>query len=191
MSAALVPASFVAYRPLFQLFGRVYRVETPSGELLLEVRMKRFRLREEIVACADAARTQPRLRIQARSIFDFGATYDVTDATTGERLGAWRRKGMASLLRDTWVLLDPRDREIGLVEEDSMGLALVRRLLFNLIPQSFTCTVGGRPAGAVQQRFNLLRLTYDVRLDPTVVDPRLAQALAILLLIIEGRQDGG
>lgn len=188
MTTALTLPSFVAYRPLLQLFGRVYRLETEGGALLLEVRMKLFRLREEIVAYADEARTDARLRIQARSVFDFGATYDVTDGRSGERLGAWRRKGMASLLRDTWVLLDRDDREIGTVTEDSMALALVRRFLLNLVPQSFTCTVGGQPAGEVRQRFHLLRLTYDVRLDPTRIDPRLAQALAILLLAIEGRQ---
>lgn len=188
MTTALTTAGFVAFRPMFQLMGRIYRLESQGGELQLEVRMKAFRLREEIVGFADAARTDARLRIKARQIFDFGATYDVTDARTGERLGAWRRKGLASILRDTWILLDPADQEIGTVEEDSMGLALIRRLLLNIIPQSFTCTVRGKPAGTLAQRFNLFRLTYDVRLDPTVVDPRLQQALAILLLAIEGRQ---
>jgi len=191
MTTALTPSGFVAYRPILQFFGRVFRLETEGGELLLEVRMKLFRLREEIVAYADTARTDPRLRIQARSVLDFGATYDVTDAVTGERLGAWRRKGLASILRDTWVLLDTADQEVGTVEEDSLGLALIRRFLLNLIPQSFTCTVQGRPAGRIQQRFNLFRLTYEVRLDPSEVDRRMAQALAVLLLAIEGRQGGG
>lgn len=188
MTTALVPAGFVAYRPILSLLGRVYRLETTSGALMLEVRMAMFKLREEIVAYADEGRTDARLRIKARSVFDFGATYDVTDATTGERLGAWRRQGLKSILRDTWVLLDPSDREIGKVEEDSVALALVRRFLLNLIPQSFHCTVDGKPAGVVAQRFHLLRLCYDVKLDPNVIDPRLAQALAILLLAIEGRQ---
>lgn len=188
MSTALTTAGFVAYRPMLQFFGRLFRLEAPGGALLLEVKMKAFRLREEIVGYADAGRTDARLRIKARQVFDFGATYDVTDATTGERLGAWRRKGLASILRDTWVLLDTQDQEVGLLEEDNMALALVRRFLANIVPQSFTCTVNGAPAGGIHQRFNLFRLTYDVRLDPTLVDTRLAQALAILLLAIEGRQ---
>lgn len=188
MTTALASAGFVAYRPLLQFFGRVYRLETEGGQLLLEVRMKMFKLREEIVGYGDAGASQPLLRLKARSVFDFGATYDVTDGATGERLGAWRRKGMASLLRDTWVQLDASDREIGQVVEDSVALALVRRFLLNLIPQGYTATVNGRPAGHVQQRFNLFRLTYDVKLDPSAVEPRMAQALAVLLLAIEGRQ---
>ena len=188
MSTSLVPAHFIAYRPILQFFGRVYRLETEGGQLLLEVRMKMFKLREEITGYGDSGTSDARLRIKARSIFDFGATYDVTDARTGERLGAWRRKGMASLLRDTWVLVDMSDQEIGEVVEDSIALALVRRLLLNLVPQGFTATVQGRPAGHVQQRFNLFRLTYDVKLDPTLIDPRMAQAIAVLLLAIEGRQ---
>lgn len=188
MTDALLPTSFVAYRPILQFLGRVYRLETESGALLLEVRMKLFRLREELVGFGDAARTDARLTIKARSVFDFGATYDVTDAHTGERVGAWRRKGLESMFRDTWVLLDRSDQQVGQLEEDSMALALFRRLLFNLLPQRFTCTVGGRPAGFIQQRFNLFRLHYEVRLDGAAVDPRLAQAIAVLLLAIEGRQ---
>jgi hypothetical protein len=188
MSTALTPSTFVAYRPLLQLSGRVYRLETQGGELLLEVKMKAFRLKEAIVGYADSGRSDARLRIQARSILDFGATYDVVDARTGERLGAWRRKGLKSILRDTWTLLDSGDREIGELTEDSMLLALIRRFLLNLIPQTFSCTVNGSPAGDIRQRFHLFRLTYDVRLDPDKVEPRLAQAIAVLLLAIEGRQ---
>lgn len=188
MTTALTLSHFVAYRPMFQLLGRVYRLETPSGQLLLEVRMKLFKLREEITGFADEARNDARIRIKARNVFDFGATYDVTDATTGERLGAWRRKGMASILRDTWILLDPNDQEVGQLVEDNMALALVRRFLLNIIPQSFSFTAGGTPGGNISQRFNLFRLTYDVRLDPSRVDGRLAQAIAVLLLAIEGRQ---
>lgn len=188
MTDALMTASFVAYRPMLQFFGRNYRLETEGGQLLLEVRMKMFKLREEITGFGDAGTSEPRLRIKARSILDFGATYDVTDAQSGERLGAWRRKGMASILRDTWTLLDASDQEIGTVVEDSMAFALIRRFLLNILPQGFTATVNGGPAGHIQQRFHLLRLTYDVKLDPTKIEPRLAQALAVLLLAIEGRQ---
>ena len=50
MTTALTTTSFVAYRPIFQFLGRIYRLETPSGQLLLEVRMKLFKLREAITA---------------------------------------------------------------------------------------------------------------------------------------------
>lgn len=190
MSTALVqiPPSFVAYRPIFSFLGRTMRLESPSSQLVLFVRMKLFKLREELTGYADEAQSRPVIRIKARSVFDFGATYDVTDSTTGQRVGAWRRQGMKSILRDTWTLLDAEDREVGQLQEDSMALALIRRFLLNLIPQSFTFSTNGKPVGTVKQRFNLLRLTYEVKLGPEAMDARLAAAIAVLLMAIEGRQ---
>ncbi|NIA15532.1 MAG: hypothetical protein GWP08_15830 [Nitrospiraceae bacterium] len=51
------------------------------------------------------------LCIQARSILDFSAAYDVVDSTTGEKAGALKRKGLKSILRDAWIIMDADDRE--------------------------------------------------------------------------------
>ena len=128
------------------------------------------------------------LRIRARSILDFSATYDVVDANSGEKVGALRRQGLKSLLRDSWLILGANDEEIGKIEEDSGFLAIVRRFLLAIIPQSFHVTVGGQPAGVIHQRFNLFRLVYDVDFSKGGLDPRLGVASTVLLLAIEGRQ---
>ena len=179
------PRRFVAQRALFNFFGATFRIFV-EGRLGFFVRQKAFRLKEEIIVHADLAQREPRLRIQARNILDIGATYDVSDTRTGERVGSLRRRGIRSLVRDTWDILGPGDAVVGTVREERGMLAILSRLI-PLIPQSFVWQIGDVVQGTLRQRFHLFRLVYDVDLRATH-DPRLGLAMAVLLLAIERRQ---
>jgi hypothetical protein len=130
--------------------------------------------------------------IKARQIIDFSAAYDVIDSATGAKVGVLRRKGWRSLLRDEWEVLDAQDQPIGLMFEDSMGLALLRRfILGSLLPQNYDLTVNSVRAADLKQRFNLFRYELDLDLSGNTarqLDPRLALAAAILLAAVEGKQ---
>jgi hypothetical protein len=81
---------------------------------------------------------------------------------------------------------------MGLIEEDSMALAILRRFLTSLVPQRYHFTIDGRIVGTFQQQFNpfLYRANMDLSHDTSrQLDRRLALAGGILLLAIEGRQD--
>jgi hypothetical protein len=126
-------------------------------------------------------------------MLDFGMTYDVVDQTEGHKVGALRRKGMASILRDEWHVLDTQDRQIGTIREDSMGMALLRRFLSNLIPQTFHCEIQGHPAMVFHQRFNpfVAKIDLDFTQDTQgLLDRRLGIAAGVLLSAVEGRQRG-
>jgi len=132
------------------------------------------------------------LVIKAREILDFGATYDVVDSETGENVGALRRKALKSFLRDTWLILDRDEREIGLVQEDNMVLALIRRFLLSIVPQSFSGTVNGQPVFVFHRHFNIFVLRMDLDFTPdhhNLLDRRMGIAVAVLVSAIEGRQD--
>ena len=103
-------------------------------------------------------------------------------------MGACQRKGLRSLFRDEWSLLDADGAEIGNVKEDSLMMALLRRFLFKtLFPQTFVMHDNvGKRLGQIKQRFNPFQLSYDVEFDG--IDPRLGVATTVLLLAIEGRQ---
>jgi hypothetical protein len=108
------------------------------------------------------------------------------------KVGALRRKGLKSILKDEWIILDAQDREIGLIAEDHWALALVRRFATNLVPQTFAVTLAGQPAGSIRQAFNpfILTLFIDFKADTANrLDRRLGLAAAVLLGSIEGRQD--
>ena len=184
------PSQYTVRRKILTLVGAQFHVRTEGERLIAFTQLKAFKLKEDIRVYADEQKRQELLSIQARQIIDFSASYDVQDSRTGEKVGALRRKGMKSILRDEWVVLDRGDQEIALIQEESMFVALLRRFI-NLIPQSFHVKVGDVIVGRIHQNFNpfVLKLSVDFGEDRgRQVDPRLGLAAAILLAAIEGRQ---
>jgi uncharacterized protein YxjI len=190
MNPAFQFNQYVLKRQVFALAGK-FRFYDPSGKLVLFSEQKMFKLREDIRVFSDETKTQEVLMIKARQIIDFSAAFDVVDSGTGQKIGALRRKGLASLLRDEWEILDTSDNVIGSLFEDSMGLALIRRFLSNLVPQNYDMTMGTERVADLKQNFN--PFTYQLNLDFSMdinkrLDRRLGIAAGILLAAIEGRQ---
>lgn len=182
---------YLLKRQVFALTGK-FRYYDPAGKLVLFSEQKMFKLREDIRVFSDESKSQEVLQIKARQIIDFSAAYDVIDSASGQKVGALRRKGFKSMLRDEWEVLDVNDQVIGLLFEDSMGLALLRRLLLgSLLPQNYDLTIGGQKVADLRQRFQLFRYELDVdfSMDPArTLDRRVGLAAGILLAAIEGRQ---
>ena len=177
-------------RKLFSFIHTGFTIFNAAEVPVLYGRKKGFKLKEDIRLYEDADLTREVMSIQARSMIDFSASYDVTDRS-GARLGVLRRKGLRSILRDEWEILGPTEQPIATVQEDSQLMALLRRFLSNLIPQSFHILSGSSPIGEISQNFNpfLLKLNLDFSLDTRKqLDRRLGIAAAALLGTIEGRQ---
>lgn len=182
---------YLVRRKVFTLAGGAFHIYDGEGRLVLYSKLKAFKLKEDLRLFTGEDMREELLAIHARRVLDISATYDVTDSRTGEKVGAIQRKGMRSLLRDEWLFLDPNDREVGVLREDSMGLALLRRFLTNLVPQRFDVEVTGQKVATVRQNFNpfVLKLTVDFSPDAAgLLDRRLGLAAVLLLSAIEGRQ---
>lgn len=186
---SLYSSRYVANKALFSFMGSAFRILGPEGNLRFYVKQKAFKLKEEITVFTDEKQSDAVLGIQARGIGDFGQTYDITDKKSGENLGALKREGLKSMLRDEWTLLGSDGQPRGKVMEDSGGLALLRRFL-PIIPQTFHVKVGDRQVGTIKQRFNPFQIVYDVDFEGAgeALDPRVGVAAVVLLLAIEGRQ---
>ncbi|MDQ1351509.1 MAG: hypothetical protein QG657_1813 [Acidobacteriota bacterium] len=183
---------YLVRRKFFSLVGAKFYIFNPDGQLIFFSKMKAFKLREDIRLYKDESMAQELLYIQARKIIDFSSAYDVIDSQTRQKVGALKRKGWKSILKDEWIIMDPQDIEIGNIKEDSTTLAILRRFLTNLIPQKYFVQINGTTVGTYKQNFNpfLLKLTADFSLDVnTQLDHRLGIAAAILLCAIEGRQN--
>jgi len=182
---------YLLKRQVFSLTGR-FRFYDPKENLVMFSEQKMFKLREDIRVFSDESKTEEVLSIQARQIIDFSAAYDVVDTESGEKVGTLRRKGWSSMLRDEWEVLDANDAQIGVLFEDSMGLAMLRRLLLgSLLPQNYDITLGGQRVADLRQNFHLFRyeLNVDFSMDTDkIFDPRLGIAAGILLAAIEGKQ---
>lgn len=193
MHGAFNESVYYSRKKFFKIFGGEIRIfKQDRSTLVAFAKQKAFKLKESLTIYADEGMRQPLLNVKARSIIDFGAAYDVSDAVTGEKLGALRRKGLKSILRDAWEILDANDQIIGKVEEDSIGMALLRRFLSNLIPQNFSVVSGQSTVAQFRQTFNpfVAQFTADFSMDASgQLDRRLGLSALVLLQIIEGRQD--
>jgi uncharacterized protein YxjI len=182
---------YLLKRQVLALAG-TFRYYDPMGNMIMYSQQKMFKLREDIRVFADEEKTQEVLQIKARQVIDFSAAYDVIDSAYNQKVGALRRKGLKSMLRDEWEVLNPNDQVVGLLFEDSPGLALLRRLLLgSLLPQNYDLTINDQRVVDLKQRFNIFRYELDVDFthdSANIMDRRVGLAAGILLAAIEGKQ---
>ncbi|HEU4729651.1 MAG TPA: hypothetical protein VFT22_17270 [Kofleriaceae bacterium] len=177
---------YVIRRRLWSVFERVFRVYTGDGQLIMYIQHPLLKLREEFMVYADEARARPLLQVKSRQMIAIDFSYDVSDAQTGERLGSVQKKGLRSIVRDTFVIFDATGAEIGHAEEQ--GASLLRRLL-PLLPSRHAIFVGGHQVAVIQQRFRLFTREFAVTAQPSSIDPRFVLAVALLALIAEARRE--
>ena len=192
---ATTTASAVEYtirRKMLTLAGAKFHVYDAAGNLIGFSKQKAFKLKEDIRVYRDESMEQEFLTIAARSIIDFSAAYDVTDSRNGRRLGVLKRAGLASMLRDKWMVFDADETQIGSIEEDNMLLALIRRFAAEWLPQSFSLKDNhGTELATFKTHFNpfVHRMTVTVHPD-CPIDQAVPLAAGLLLVAVEGRQKG-
>ena len=195
-------------RKFWKFFGAEIRMTDEGGQNLLGfIKMKAWKLREDIRLYTDPSMAQEVFRINARQIIDFGATYDVTDSATNQALFSMRRKGLKStFVRDHWLILDTAGNQIGDVIETGSELAVLRRwlsafsdiagLIFAFVPQTYDITFGAQGAqptliGHIEHRKNpfIVKMGLDMSVAQTPVDSRYGMAVASLLSIIDASKE--
>jgi hypothetical protein len=185
-----------------------YRVLTPaedggaSGDLLAFCQQKRMALKEDLRFFEDEERTREIFRVKARKMVDLGGRYNVVDAG-GVKIGHLERRFKKSLLRATWGILDVDEKEIAWAQEQSIAIAIVRRLVNLLeiipfvgsfltlipIPYHFDLFVGTAPLGSMERVMGIRdRYRVNVTGDPErLIDRRLVVALAVGLDALQSR----
>jgi hypothetical protein len=179
-----------------------------SGQAVGFIKMKAFKLKEDIRLYSDATETEELLTIKARQIIDFGATYDVSDPQTGSLLFSLQRKGLkSSFVRDNWLILDPQGNQYGYYEEAGT-LALMRRYV-SWIPffgafvdfvffflaidyELYVTTSGQRQLAATMTRRKnpfVVKYTTNSMVGETTVDNRITVAASTMLTIIEASKN--
>jgi uncharacterized protein YxjI len=183
--------NYLIRRKIFKLFGAAFHIYDSEGRLAFYSKMKAFKLKEDIRLYNDETMQTEVLTIKARQILDFSAAYDVVDSFTGEKVGVLKRKGMKSIFKDEWIIMNEEDRELGLIKEDSALLAFVRRFVTNIIPQKYHAEINGEIVSEFKQNFNpfVMKIDLDFSMDEKgLLDRRLGIAAAVLMCAIERKQ---
>lgn len=172
-------ARYVIKRPFWTLFGRTFRVYDPNGQQVLFVRHP-MKWRDSVKFYADDSETHPLMFVASRQAIALKRTYDIT-GENGERIGTLRSRGLKSIVRDVWDVLDENEQPIGLLTED--GASFLRRL-FPLLRGRWHLEIGGTTIGSLHQVFRFFVKEFVLEV-PTGSDPRLPLAGALLALMNE------
>lgn len=100
-------------------FGQRIAATDASGNILMFVKQKMFKLKEQVEVYADEERTSLIFRIAADRMIDWSANYSFTDAE-GNDWGAVRRKGMRSLWSAHYDVMQNGEVDMTIQEESAM-----------------------------------------------------------------------
>lgn len=181
-------------RKILKVFGAAFHVYDADGQVLAYCKQKAFKLREDIRLYTSEALTDELLTMKARSIIDFGVTFDVT-LPTGEVLLSFRRKGLKSaFLRDEWKVFDETGAQIGVLRERGGVLSFLRKwndYMALLSPQKLDLILtDGTVIATYRQHFNwfVYRLGVSILKEDERIDDLAVLAGGALIAAIEGRQ---
>jgi uncharacterized protein YxjI len=107
-------------------------LEDSRGTLLLYVKQKLLKLREEVNVFTDEAQGNLAFTIKADRVIDFRARYTITNSA-GQKLGAIKQRGMKSLWKAHFDVEDAFGREAFFIEEENPWIRMVDGL-FDSIP---------------------------------------------------------
>jgi len=193
-------------RQKFRLVVNEYEFSLPApdgespGQPFAFVRQKPYRFKEDIRFYADESRSTELIRVKARQRFDPAAKYDVV-AADGSSIGYIQKVFGKSLLRSTYMLYDGEGRELATVTEQSLAVALLRRLVGYIpyignyanwlpIPYHFVFLRDGVELGTHRRQLWKLTDRYTIDLSADVgrsIDRRLVLAIAVGMDALQAR----
>lgn len=93
------------------------------------VRQKMFKLREDVIVFSDESRSKELFNIKANQWIDFNASYMMTDLVNGQKFGRLARKGMRSIWKAQYDILDENDRVKYQINEDNAWVKVLDGLV--------------------------------------------------------------
>jgi uncharacterized protein YxjI len=173
-------------RKFWSFLERIFRVFTADGQLIMFVKHPVLKLKEEFQVYADEAKQRPILLVKSQQAIAINFSYTVTDLATGQVLGSVQKKGLKSIIRDKFIILDAMGAEIGYAEEQ--GASVMRRI-FKFLPGHHAIFIGDQKVASVDQKFRFFTREFDVSLTPSQLDPRFVLAVALLALMADARRE--
>ncbi|AZA79475.1 hypothetical protein EG359_19560 [Chryseobacterium joostei] len=96
-----------------------FNITDKNGNYVAYVRQKMFKLKEDVVVFNDESKTKELFRIRANKWIDFNASYSLNDIVDNKNYGRLARKGMRSLWKSSYDILDANDQPKFKVQEDN------------------------------------------------------------------------
>ncbi|HLT47235.1 MAG TPA: hypothetical protein VK002_08410 [Rubricoccaceae bacterium] len=176
-------------------------VTDAAGALVLYVKQKAFRLREDVTVFADREQARPLYRFRADRVIDFRATYRMTDAA-GEPVGAMQREGLRSIWRSRFTVFDTVGRPTLRIQEDDPWVKVLDATLgevpvlgwlsgYLLHPSYTVAEEDGRPVLRLVKQPSFWERVFRLeRLDAMAPEDEVRGVLALLMTVLLERARG-
>lgn len=175
-------------------------VNDASGNLLMFIKQRMFRLKEKVEVYSDQNQTKQLFTIQADRILDFSACYRFEDAG-GSEFGSVRRKGMRSLWSAHYEII--QDGQVDMtVDEESPFKKLIESILgeiplvgliaaYLLNPSYLVRRPDGTPLLRLIKRPAFLEGKFSLeKLADMSEDDELRSLLALLMVVLLEKRRG-
>jgi len=96
-----------------------FNITDKNGNYVAYVRQKMFKLKEDVIVFNDESKTKELFRIKANQWIDFNASYSLNDLIDNKNFGRLARKGMRSIWKASYDILDAHDQQKFKIQEDS------------------------------------------------------------------------
>lgn len=96
-----------------------FNITDKNGNYVAYVRQKMFKLKEDVIVFNDESKSKELFRIRANKWIDFNASYSLNDIVDNKNYGRLARKGMRSIWKASYDILDAKDQPKFKVQEDN------------------------------------------------------------------------
>jgi len=96
-----------------------FNITDKKGNYVAYVRQKMFKLKEDVIVFNDESKTQELFNIKANQWIDFNASYMITDLVNGKKFGRLARKGVRSIWKSRYDIIDENDQPKYQINEDN------------------------------------------------------------------------
>lgn len=101
-----------------------FNITDKNDKPVAYVRQKMFKLKEDVIVFNDDSKTKELFRIQANQWIDFNSSYSIKEIATGKSFGKLARKGMRSIWKSTYNVMDIDDKPKFTITEDNPWIKL-------------------------------------------------------------------
>lgn len=181
-------------------FGQRITATDANGQVLMFIKQKMFRLKEQVEIYSDASQSRLLFRIAADRMIDFSANYHFTDAA-GNDWGAVRRRGMRSLWSAHYEIMQDGHVDMTIEEENPMKKVLESLLseipiigfiaVYLLNPSYILRRPDGTPVLRIIKKPAIFEGRYIVeKLSEIPEDDELRSLMALIMLVLLERSRG-
>ncbi|WEK69672.1 MAG: hypothetical protein P0Y62_17875 [Candidatus Chryseobacterium colombiense] len=96
-----------------------FNITDRHGNYVAYVRQKMFKLKEDVIVFNDESKSKELFRIKANQWIDFNASYSLNDLIDNKNFGRMARKGVRSIWKASYDILDPHDQQKFKIQEDN------------------------------------------------------------------------